>query len=350
MSHGNISIFIPHLGCPNACSFCDQRTISSTAHAPSPYEAEDVIRGAFERITNPSDRADTEIAFFGGSFTAIDRDYMTALLGRASKYLKTPEKDGFRGIRISTRPDCIDEEILMLLKKYGVTAIELGAQSMSDKVLEMNNRGHSSVDVIHASEMIKAHGFELGLQMMVGLYQSTVYDEYRTMAEFIKIAPKTARIYPVCVLEGTRLAELFKSGEYILYPFEKAVNICGVIYCGLTSAGINVIRMGLHAEDGVEKRAIAGFYHPAFADIVRSDIVKNVILKYYMSEMSDEDRNKTIEIEAPPKLLGAVYGHKKSNRLFFESAGIKIKASVNTSLLPNEISINKDVQNVFKIT
>ena len=162
MSHANISVFIPHMGCPNACSFCNQRTISSTAHAPSPDEAEDIIRGAYEYMS-PEKRRNTEIAFFGGSFTAIDREYMISLLEVADRYITC--ENGFCGIRISTRPDCIDEEILMLLKKYHVTAIELGAQSMNDRVLEMNMRGHTSEDVRRSAAMIKLYGFELGLQM-----------------------------------------------------------------------------------------------------------------------------------------------------------------------------------------
>ncbi|MGN1089803.1 MAG: elongator complex protein 3 [Huintestinicola sp.] len=343
MKFGNVSVFIPHMGCPNTCSFCNQRTISRTAKAPTVQDVDRILSEAYGYMSAEK-RAGTEIAFFGGSFTAIDREYMTALLETAHRYLM---KDGFGGIRISTRPDCIDEEILMLLRKYGVTAIELGAQSMSGRVLEMNERGHSSEDVRTASALIKSFGFELGLQMMVGLYGSTAEDEYHTMTEIIKLHPDTARIYPVSVLEGTRLAELYKSGEYLLYPFEKAVNICGVIYCRFTSAGIRVIRMGLHAEDGVEKNAIAGFYHPAFGEIVRSDIVKNAIVKYLMSENTD---NKPMEICANSRLIGSVYGHRKSNRIFFEEKGIQVKFSIDNDLKDDEISINKDVRNVFKIT
>lgn len=346
MTRANISIFIPHMGCPHTCSFCNQHTISRTEKAPSPEEVEKIIAGAYGYMSEER-RRNAEIAFFGGSFTAIDRDYMTALLEKASEFIG---EKGFRGIRISTRPDCIDEEILMLLKKYGVTAIELGAQSMSDSVLEMNERGHTAQDVINAAALIRSYGFELGLQMMVGLYGSTENDEYRTMTEFIKIHPDTARIYPVCVLRGTKLAKLYEGGEYQLYPFEKAVNICGVIYCAFESAGIKVIRMGLHAEDKVEENAVAGFYHPAFAEVVRSDIVKNRVLKYYMSEMSPEDREKPISLEANKALIGAVYGHKRSNITFFGSVGMNVIISENNSLAPDEISINKDVQNVLKIT
>lgn len=274
MSHANISVFIPHMGCPNACSFCNQRTISSTAHAPSPDEAEDIIRGAYEYMS-PEKRRNTEIAFFGGSFTAIDREYMISLLEGADRYITC--ENGFCGIRISTRPDCIDEEILMLLKKYHVTAIELGAQSMNDRVLEMNMRGHTSEDVRRSAAMIKLYGFELGLQMMVGLYGSSPDDELYTMNEIVRCAPATARIYPVAVLERTKLAELYKEGKYKLYPFDECVKLCAEIYSTFVKNNIRVIRMGLHAEDDVEQNAVAGFYHPAFGEIVRTEIIRKII-------------------------------------------------------------------------
>lgn len=274
MSHANISVFIPHMGCPNACSFCNQRTISSTAHAPSPDEADDIIRGAYEYMS-PEKRRNTEIAFFGGSFTAIDREYMISLLEVADRYITC--ENGFCGIRISTRPDCIDEEILMLLKKYHVTAIELGAQSMNDRVLEMNMRGHTSEDVRRSAAMIKLYGFELGLQMMVGLYGSSPDDELYSMNEIVRCAPATARIYPVAVLERTKLAELYKEGKYKLYPFDECVKLCAEIYSTFVNNNIRVIRMGLHAEDGVEQNAVAGFYHPAFGEIVRTEIIRKII-------------------------------------------------------------------------
>ena len=159
--HSNISIFVPHIGCPNKCSFCDQRYITGVSNAPHPEDVEQaVITAVKSKKFNPKT---TEIAFFGGSFTAINRNYMISLLEVASSFVKIGLVSG---IRISTRPDNIDEEILMLLKSYNVTAIELGAQSLNDRVLKLNNRGHSAQDVVKASTLIKKHGFELGLQIM----------------------------------------------------------------------------------------------------------------------------------------------------------------------------------------
>jgi len=333
MSHANISVFIPHMGCPNACSFCNQHTISSTAHAPSPDEAEEIIKGAYEYMT-PEKRRNTEIAFFGGSFTAIDRNYMIALLERADRYIG--KENGFCGIRISTRPDCIDDEILMLLKNHHVSSIELGAQSMNDRVLEMNMRGHTADDVRKSAAMIKAHGFELGLQMMVGLYGSAPEDELYTARELIKCSPDTARLYPVAVLFGTRLAELYAEGKYKLYPFEECVGICAEIYTLFTQSGIRVIRMGLHAEEGVENNAVAGFYHPAFGEIVRTEIVRRII-----EENLTEGENIC---EASPRTAGSLWGYKKSNKLYFSGKGIKF--AVNKNLPENAVSVNGSVYKV----
>lgn len=348
MSHANISIFIPHMGCPNTCSFCNQRTISSRTAAPSADEVDKTLAAAYERISDEEKRRNTEIAFFGGSFTAIDREYMTALLETAEKYICNENHSGFRGIRISTRPDCIDEEILMLLKKYGVTAIELGAQSMSDSVLQANRRGHYAADVVNAAKLIQRYGFELGLQMMVGLYKSTEADEYHTMREFLALCPDTVRIYPVAVLDGTHLAELYRNGEYQLYAFEKAVEICAELYSEFIGHNIRVIRMGLHAEDGVEQNAVAGFYHPAFGEIVRSELVKKAILSHLSRGVNTDPQ--PLKISASSSLIGAVYGHKGSNRKCLAERGIKAHISIDNRLSKNEISINEEVINVFKIT
>ena len=175
MAHSNISIFVPHAGCPHNCAFCDQRTITSTEKPPRAADVERICTAALSEVRDP---ADTEIAFFGGSFTAVPRRYMLELLEAAQPFIG---EGRFSGIRISTRPDYIDEEILDILKAHHVTAIELGAQSMSDEVLEANERGHSAKDAAYAAMLIKSRRcFQLGLQMMVGLYKSTPQEERRS--------------------------------------------------------------------------------------------------------------------------------------------------------------------------
>ncbi|MCM1167151.1 MAG: radical SAM protein [Lachnospiraceae bacterium] len=271
MKRTNLSIFIPHIGCPHMCSFCDQRSITGERAAPT---AERVAALLGEQAANLERRGMTaEIAFFGGSFTAIPRDYMLELLGTARAAVE--RFSCYTGIRCSTRPDCVDEETVDILKKYGVTAVELGAQSMSEEVLSANDRGHTAEDVRRAAGLIKRSGIELGLQMMTGLYKDAPERCIETAEEFIALAPKTVRIYPTVILKNTRLGELFERGEYRSFSFEETVELCAELLKRFSANGIRVIRLGLHASPDVEREMLGGVYHPALREIVESRIFLN---------------------------------------------------------------------------
>ncbi|MCI5904429.1 MAG: radical SAM protein [Oscillospiraceae bacterium] len=319
MKHSNISIFIPHNGCPNQCSFCNQRTISGAQKQPSAEDVTELLKNACPVLSTPKN---TEIAFFGGSFTAIDRSYMISLLEAAKPFLT---EYGLIGIRISTRPDKIDGEVLDILERYGVTSIELGAQSMRDEVLAANDRGHSAEDVKRASRMIKERGFELGLQMMTGLYKSSPDDDRFTAEEIIALAPETVRIYPVVILGGTKLADLYQSGVYKTIPFEEEAELCAELLQKFENAGIRVIRMGLHASESVGSEAVGGYYHPAFREVCTG-----ILFRRAMEERLTE--KGSYEIYVAPRSVSAANGHKKSNVLFFENRGVKIKIRPDESI------------------
>lgn len=337
MAHSNISIFVPHVGCPHMCAFCNQRTITGVQEVP---HADDVKRICTQALNEISDYMNTEIAFFGGSFTAIPREYMLELLTAANGFVGNGK---FKGIRVSTRPDCIDREILDILKEYGVTSIELGAQSMCDHVLEANERGHTVRDVYNASKLIKEYGFELGLQMMVGLYKSREQDELETMKRVIEIKPRTVRIYPVAVLRNTSLAQLYDMGEYRLMAFDKVVKLCSVMLTEFYKVGIEVIRCGLHSSETVESEMVAGFYHPAFREICESLIYRNAVIN-----IVKPGEKETVFVSKSG--VSRVSGHKKSNKIYFENNNYKIDIKQDDSLEKDEIRIKKDVYNVFKIT
>ncbi len=315
MKHSNISIFIPHIGCPHQCSFCDQRTISGAQHAPTGDEVREICSRALGEVREPQN---TEIAFFGGSFTAIPRDYMLELLEAAHEFVG---EGRFRGIRCSTRPDCIDAEVLGLLKKYGVTAIELGAQSMDDEVLEANERGHTAQDVVNASSLIKAYGFELGLQMMTGLYGSTPEKEWETVEKIAALSPDTVRIYPVVVLEHTRLGELLLSGEYKPFSFDKAVEIASAAMVMFEGSGIRVIKCGLHASEFVEQDMVGGFYHPAFRELCEALIYRHNI--EFVLKNSSVGSEAVIAVNR--RCISKAAGQKRSNIAYFKERGVNIK-------------------------
>jgi len=259
-----IPIFVPHKGCPHQCSFCNQKHITGHTVETTPKLAKEIIEKYLATID--TDKFQTEIAFYGGSFTAIDMEYQKSLLKVANTYLKSGK---IKGIRLSTRPDAISVEILDNLKKYGVTEIELGVQSMCDDVLDANNRGHSSKDVIDAVNLIRKYDFKLGLQQMTGLYQDSDLKDIKTAEDICKLKPDFVRIYPTLVFENTDLATYYRQGKYVPPTVEEAVILCKKLKKIYDENNIYVIRLGLlmSAEEAREN-FIAGPHHPRFRELV----------------------------------------------------------------------------------
>lgn len=272
-----------------------------------------------------------EIAFFGGSFTAIDREYMISLLEAT-----VPFMDQVKGIRISTRPDCIDDEVLTLLKKYKVTSIELGAQSMNDVVLLNNNRGHTCADVYRASELIKEYGFSLGLQMMTGLYMSDDEVDIDTAHKFIEINPDTVRIYPTVVMKNTALEELYNNNLYVPQSLTSAVKLCSKLILMFEQNDIRVIRVGLHHTDSLDIDRVAGPYHPSFKELCESEILYNKLidLLHYI------DTNDVVNVKVSPTCVSKVIGNKKSNIKRLEESGYKINIVQDKSIRNMEIVLD----------
>ena len=322
MKHVNVALFVPHEGCPNQCSFCNQRAISGKKSQVKPEDVDSAVKIA---IDNPDSKGG-EIAFFGGSFTAIDRQTMVSLLSAAHRYIA----DGsFKGIRISTRPDAINPEICSVLKHYGVTAVELGAQSLDDNVLRLNRRGHTAVDVVRATRLLQQEGFETGLQMMTGLYGSTDADSLQTAEKIIELNPDTVRIYPTVVLENTHLCELYRKGEYHPQNVEDAAELCAKLLERFDEAGIKVIRTGLHSGGDVEGEFVAGAYHPAFKEICESKIYLRKALDFINKNNIPEGR---VEIRVSPKAVSQMTGQKKANIRLLEASGYKAKITADESL------------------
>lgn len=320
MKHVNVGLFVPHNGCPHQCTFCNQRAISGQSKQVTPSDVDEAVKIA---MNNPDSRGG-EIAFFGGSFTAIDRDVMVGLLKSAYKYV---ENGSFKGIRCSTRPDAIDDEICRILKLYGVTAVELGAQSMSDEVLRLNRRGHTSQDVINASEMLKSYGFELGLQMMTGLYGSTDEDSIETAKKIIALKPATVRIYPTVVLENTELAELYKSGKYQPETVDSAAELCAKLLLMFNEADITVIRTGLHSGGGVEGENLAGAYHPAFKELCEGKIYINKAIEYIKENKIPQGK---IIIYVARDAISKMTGQKRCNILKLKEMGYDAKITADS--------------------
>lgn len=321
MKHANISLFVPHMGCPHRCSFCNQKTISGSTRKLTPDEVTETLKKA---VADGNEPQNTEIGFFGGSFTAIPREYMISLLEAAKPFT---DKGYFGGIRISTRPDAVDEDVLGILKDFGVSAIELGAQSTDEDVLKLNRRGHTRQDITDASNLIKEKGFSLGLQMMTGLFGDTDEKSLKTCEDIIALKPDTVRIYPTVVLEGTELGEMYKNGTYSPQTLENAVSLCSELLRRFYDNGIKVIRLGLHSGGNVEDGFLAGPYHPAFGELCESRIYLEKAKKLLM----DFPKNANVTLSVNPREISKMTGQKGCNKkaLFEEGFKVIVKGAEN---------------------
>ena len=265
-----IPVFVPHLGCPNDCVFCNQRHISG---AQRPATADDVREAIEKAAALPSNGAKRQLAFYGGSFTAIPVKDQESLLGAAKEYL---DRGVINSIRLSTRPDAIDGTVLKRLRSYGVETIELGAQSLDENVLLLSGRGHTAQDVADASKLIKNAGFNLILQMMTGLPGDSEERCIETVKKIIELKPDGVRVYPTVIVKDTALCDLWRVGKYTEHGVEDAVNICSKIVPMFEKANIPIIRLGLNPTDDLSGGdAVGGAYHPALGELVKSRIMLN---------------------------------------------------------------------------
>lgn len=306
-----IPIFVPHLGCPNDCTFCNQKKISGQKKSVTG----DDVKGIIEYYLNnfKDSNREVEVAFFGGSFTGIDTKVQEELLTAANEFICSGKVNS---IRISTRPDYINQGILNLLKRYNVKTIELGVQSANDYILNKCKRGHSFEDVKRASKLIRKNKFILGHQMMVGLPDSTQKDEIETAKKLIKLHPKMVRIYPVLVIKDTKLADDYLSGEYKPNTVEQAVETCAILLKMFNNKKIHVIRIGLQNTDEIcnpenkNSQVIGGPYHPAFRQLVESRICYDEFSKkiHRLNNMV-----KVVKVKVNGALINNFVGHKREN-------------------------------------
>ena len=334
-----IPIFVPHLGCPNDCIFCNQKSISGQQKM---ITSEDVKQEIEFYLKNIKDKdAKKEVAFFGGSFTGIEVDKQEEFLQTAYEYVKQGK---INSIRISTRPDYIDKQTLKRLKKYKVETIELGVQSANDYILKRSNRGHTFADVKKASKLIRWHGFKLGHQMMVGLPESTRIDEINTARELIKLKPKMVRIYPVLVIKNTRLEKEYLNGEYTPLTVIQAVETCKELVRMFNKKGIEIIRIGLQNTDVITdpkeegSEVVAGPYHAAFRQLVESGLWYDTILGK-IKQLNV--KVKKVEAIVNPQDVNNVIGHKRENiEKLKEMYNLDLIVKQDDNIKPGKIEVN----------
>ena len=305
-----IPIFIPHKGCPHACVFCNQRRISGTIKDTTVEDVDNIIKEYLDYYLNTDKKI--EIAFFGGSFTGIDLSLQEAYLKVAYKYIIDGKVDS---IRLSTRPDYINDEILTLLTKYGVKTIELGVQSMNDEILDKAKRGHTRDDVINASNLIRQYGIRLGHQIMIGLPYSSINSEVYTIKECLKLEPEQLRIYPVYVIEDSELYDMYEAGEYKALEIGKAVNRCVAVIHECQKTNVQIIRLGLQSTSEITAKN-ANIYGPVsdnFAEYVMAALIRERIENEIVNKDGD------IVVYVPKRYISATIGPKKINKIYFEN-------------------------------
>ena len=312
-----IPIFIPFLGCPHDCAFCNQVKITNYKDTLD----EEKILGEIEKNLSyfPNQKA-TELAFFGGSFTGLPEDTMRSYLEIARSY---KEKGIIDRIRLSTRPDYINNSILDILGTYKVDIIELGIQSLDQEILDFNERGHSVDASYQASKLIKDRGFTLGHQVMPGLFKDSWDKSINTAIKSANLGPDIVRIYPTLVIKDTRLEKLYEMGLYDPLSLDEAISLSAEIYMIYRAKNINVIRIGLQPTENINDNedVVAGPFHPSIRQLVESFIYR----KYLDLLIKENNLTDDIEIYTDPRSISIIAGNKKANKKYlYEKYGIKL--------------------------
>ncbi|MFA6878285.1 MAG: radical SAM protein [Fusobacterium sp.] len=325
MKHYNIPVFISHFGCPNACVFCNQVKINGRETDVTNEDLENILEYYLKILPEDSYK---EVAFFGGTFTGISLGRQKEYLEVVKKYL---DKGLVQGIRLSTRPDYINKEVMDQLQDYKVTTIELGVQSFDQNVLEKSARYYKMEVVYKSCEMIKDYGINLGIQIMPGLPGSTFETDFESAKKVVEINPLNVRVYPTLIIKDTELENMYHSGEYKVLSMEEAIKRCRKICALIELNGIKLIRVGLQPSEDLRNGGVSveGAFHPAFKELVDGEIYFSFLEKIKKTE-------KYLNVEVCEKNVSKVIGINKRNKKRLKNLDIKI----NNSLSVDKIIVN----------
>jgi len=299
-----IPVFIPHLGCPHQCVFCNQNHITDRSSGCGARE--DIGQTIAVWLARSPGRRPAQVAFYGGSFTCLPLANQRAMLRAVQPFL---ESGDVAEIRLSTRPDCIDAARCRLLQEHGVRVVELGIQSLTDSVLQLAKRGHTAAQARDAFRVLVAHGFEVGLQLMPGLPGETRRSFLRVVDEVIALQPSFVRLYPAVVIRDSELADMFARNEYRPLSVDGAMVLTARCCERLEEAGIRVVRMGLQPTDGLVDKVVSGPYHPAFGEMVRS----RIWLRKIRRQLGTLQVGQSLHVQVSHREISAAVGLKKRN-------------------------------------
>ncbi|MGA1867010.1 MAG: elongator complex protein 3 [bacterium] len=333
--HSILPFFIPHQGCPHQCVFCNQRSITGYRE-PVPLEE---IESMIESFTKEREDASLckEIAYYGGSFTALPKERQKQLLRPATRAIREHK---IERIRVSTRPDYINNNTVNFLKEYNVTLVELGIQSLDEEVLYRSGRGHGKSESLAAIDLLKKNGFQVGAQLMIGLPSDSYSKSIETTQEIIRKSPDYVRIYPTLVIKGTLLEKMYYSKQYLPLDLESSMTLCKHMAVLLRDAGITLIRIGLHPDFELQKSGLvcAGPFHPAYGELVKSALALDLLL--LIMKRSAIREKGTLTIDVPSSALSIFIGHKKQNIHSLSSLFPKLMIKIIGSSFHNMIKIN----------
>jgi histone acetyltransferase (RNA polymerase elongator complex component) len=328
-----IPFFIPHAGCPHTCLFCNQHLISGVEqHLPSAQQIQETV---LEWLVRSPNRA-AEVAFYGGSFTLLPWKQQEQLLAAVQPLI---EQQMVKSIRISTRPDALDQAVLAFLADHKVTTIEIGVQSLDDQVLLQSNRGHTAADSLAALQRVKAAGFQVGAQLLPGLPGDSQAKALASVNGVIAAGAQFVRMYPAVVLSGTALADQFNAGQYQPPDLEQGVKICARMLHLCLRAGIPVIRIGLQAEEGlsVEGAILAGCWHPALGQLVKAQLFHDLVVTLAEQFVSTEG----LQLACHPDRLSELQGHARNNLISWQQFGLPIrKVQTDASLHHDQVCLS----------
>ena len=331
IKHSNIPIFLPEQACPHQCVFCNQVKISGTLSVPDPQDVQGIVE---THLSTMYEKRIVDIAFFGGSFTGISIDLQEKYLKEAFNFI---QNGLVAGIRVSTRPDYITKEKLDLLKKYGVTTIEIGAQSTNNEVLNKSGRGHNFEAIKNAAALILENGFQLGLQMMIGLPHDTFERSLRTANEISALGAHCTRIYPTVIIKETALEKLYSKGNYKPLSLEDAVEWTKELVKVFEKNNINILRIGLHpSEELVDgKSLVAEPFHPSFKEMVMSKIWNELIFE----EMKNRKGDK-VTFRVNDKQLNFAVGFNAVNKKELAQKGISTRFIADPNLTKYQFDVS----------